>query len=234
MQRYINHKLDNKLVKMERFLCFSIANKSTQRNVQSITSIHKRWNFCAVRFSFQRSPPRSFLFIFFIFYFLFSFFFFFFFFLVPFYHITTYKSRLAFLFTVSSYHPFSDRTRRWRRQKRGKQSTAIHHTPSSQPGLWVIARNLRVYLIIRSQIRNILTAGGDVEIPLNGVSLITEASLRASFVDIIFKKDPRENPRWDESKFQKYYTPLNFVLNDDYLWSIFFLVPYWRKIHWFP
>lgn len=159
--------------------------------------------------------------------------FFYYFFLVPFYHITTYKSRLAFLFTVSSYHPFSDRTRRWRRQKRGKQSTAIHHTPSSQPGLWVIARNLRVYLIIRSQIRNILTAGGDVEIPLNGVSLITEASLPASFVDIIFKKDPRENPRWDESKFQKYYTPLSFVLNDDYLWSILFLASYWRKMHWF-
>lgn len=176
--------------------------------------------------------PFFLFFLFFIFYFLF--FFIIIFFLVPFYHITTYKSRLAFLFTVSSYHPFSDRTRRWRRQKRGKQSTAIHHTPSSQPGLWVIARNLRVYLIIRSQIRNILTAGGDVEIPLNGVSLITEASLRASFVDIIFKKDPRENPRWDESKFQKYYTPLNFVLNDDYLWSIFFLAPYWRKIHWFP
>lgn len=86
-----------------------------------------------------------------------------------FYHITTYKSRLVFLFNVSSYHPFSDRTRRWRRQKRGKQSTAIHHTPSSQSGLWVIARNLRVYLIIRSQIRNTLTDGDDVEIPLNDV-----------------------------------------------------------------
>lgn len=179
-------------------------------------------------FFFSAVSSSSFLFIFF-----FIFYFSFYFFLVPFYHITTYKSRLAFLFTVSSYHPFSDRRRGWRRQKRGKQSTAIHHTPSSQPGLWVIARNLRVYLIIRSQIRNILTAGGDVEIPLNGVSLITEASLQASFVDIIFKKDPRGNPRWDESKFQKYYTPLNFVLNDDYLWSIFFLASYWRKIHWF-
>ena len=93
-----------------------------------------------------------------------------------FYHITTYKSRLVFLFNVSSYHPFSDRTRRWRRQRRGKQSTAIHQsTPSSQSGLWVIARNLRVYLIIRSQTRNTLTAGGDVRNSIKReFSLITE------------------------------------------------------------
>lgn len=142
------------LWKMERFRCYSKINKSQWCDALSITTISDETltPFVPLLSSFS------------------------------FYYITTYKSRLVFLFTFPFYHPFSDRTRRWRRQKRGKQSTAIHHTSSSQSRLWVIAKNSRVYLIITSSLRNIWTPSSGAEITSRVVSLIFQTPLWTSSV----------------------------------------------------